>query len=326
MSLGVRQETTTSGGPITDSATITLGGTLAIANGGTGTASASQNFIFAGPASGGAGAPAFRAIASSDLPSLSGSYILNGTSNQSSANFNISGNGVLGGSLLDSGSTAGTPTSGAGRRMMYVPALGAFRAGGIDGTQWDNANIGLFSIAEGWDVKASGQSSVAIGASSFATQEYATAIGISDVASGFSSTAIGVSNTASGNYSTAMGYQASTDSMSASFAYGDGSALTKNDTSNQFMARASNGYKFFDDATATPAMKLSSGNLSIVDSVYAGYFSGNGSALTNVKLTLPYAQTASMSGDMIQVGNTGTGNAIEGDAGSGIGVARNGIR
>ncbi len=314
------------GGPITGSGTLTIGGTLDIANGGTGATDKADALIALLPSPLVAGRVLTNDGTNVSWQPVSGSFIANGTSLQSGANFNISGTGVIGGneviggSLLDSGSVATTPASGAGRRMMFVPALGAFRAGGIDGTQWDNANIGLFSIAEGWDVKASGQSSVAIGASSFATQEYATAIGISDVASGFSSTAIGVSNTASGNYSTALGYLASTDSMSSSFAYGDGSALTKNDTSNQFMARASNGYKFFDDATATPALKLSSGNLSIVDSVYAGYFSGNGSALTNVKLTLPYAQTASMSGDMIQVGNTGTGNAIEGDAGSGIGV------
>lgn len=42
-------------------------GTLPIANGGTGATSTSQGFVFAGPASG-SGAPAFRALAASDLP------------------------------------------------------------------------------------------------------------------------------------------------------------------------------------------------------------------------------------------------------------------
>ena len=47
-------------------------GILPIANGGTGTASTSQAFVFAGPVSG-SGAPAFRALASTDLPA-SASY------------------------------------------------------------------------------------------------------------------------------------------------------------------------------------------------------------------------------------------------------------
>ncbi len=321
---------TTSGGPVTSSGTITLGGTLAVANGGTGTSSTSASNVFIGPTSG-SGAPSFRALTTTDIPSLSGSYVVNGTSQQSSANFNISGNGTIGGnsivngSLLVKGSSATTPISGAGTRMMFVPSLGAFRAGAVDGTQWDNANIGLYSFAGGFDVKATGQSSVVIGASSRATNSYSTAIGTSNEALGYSSTAFGTSNTASGNYSTTLGYLANTDSMTGSFAYGDGSTNTVNDAANQFMVRASGGYKFFDDATVTPALKLLGGNLRILDTSFAAYFSGDGSALTNVKLTLPYAQTASLSGDMLQVGNTGSGNAIEGDAsgaGSGV-VAKN---
>ena len=42
-------------------------GTLAIANGGTGASSTSQNYVFAGPTSG-SGAPSFRALASGDIP------------------------------------------------------------------------------------------------------------------------------------------------------------------------------------------------------------------------------------------------------------------
>jgi hypothetical protein len=42
-------------------------GTVAVANGGTGVATAAQNSVFAGP-TGAAGAPAFRALASGDLP------------------------------------------------------------------------------------------------------------------------------------------------------------------------------------------------------------------------------------------------------------------
>lgn len=47
-----------------------VSGTLPIANGGTGAASASQGYVFAGPGSGGAGAPAFRALVAADVPTL----------------------------------------------------------------------------------------------------------------------------------------------------------------------------------------------------------------------------------------------------------------
>jgi hypothetical protein len=50
-----------------------VSGVLPIANGGTGANSTSQGFVFAGPASGGSGAPSFRALAASDLPA-SASY------------------------------------------------------------------------------------------------------------------------------------------------------------------------------------------------------------------------------------------------------------
>ena len=45
-------------------------GTVAIANGGTGSTTASANRIFAGPTSGGAAAPSFRTLAASDIPTL----------------------------------------------------------------------------------------------------------------------------------------------------------------------------------------------------------------------------------------------------------------
>ncbi|MFN6387690.1 MAG: hypothetical protein ACK4X2_05180, partial [Bacteroidota bacterium] len=45
------------------------------------------------------GAPSFRQLTSSDVPAGSGNYIANGTTQQTSANFNISGTGVVGTSL-----------------------------------------------------------------------------------------------------------------------------------------------------------------------------------------------------------------------------------
>ncbi len=71
-----------------------------------------------------------------------------------------------------------------------------------------------------------------------------------------------------GNYTLALGYEATADS-NGSFVYGDGSANTVSDTSNEFMARASHGYKLFDDATTNPALTLRGGNLAVTGTVSA---------------------------------------------------------
>jgi len=55
-----------------------LGTPLAVSSGGSGTASAAANAVFAGPA-GGSGAPAFRALDASDIPDLDASIIVSGT-------------------------------------------------------------------------------------------------------------------------------------------------------------------------------------------------------------------------------------------------------
>jgi hypothetical protein len=109
----------------------------------------------------------------------------------------------------DEGNTGVTPIQGYGRRMMWIPAKSAFRAGCSMNDKWDDVNIGNFSAAMGIGTKASGASSTAMG-------EYTTA-------SGNSSTAIGQSTTAFGNYSTAMGYY-TTASGSMSTTMGEGTS------------------------------------------------------------------------------------------------------
>jgi hypothetical protein len=83
------------------------------------------------------------------------------------------------------------PMQGGGRRMMWYADKAAFRAGYINSNQWDENNIGNYSVATGRLTIASGEASTAIGASS--------------IASGLTSTAMGRLTTASGDYSTAMG-------------------------------------------------------------------------------------------------------------------------
>ena len=110
--------------------------------------------------------------------------------------------------LLATGTNgAGTASSlGAGTRMMWYPLKSAFRAGYVNGIQWDDVNIGNYSVAMGADTKASGNYSTALGTNSIASGESSSAMGEGAIASGISSTAMGRLTTANGYYSTAMGF------------------------------------------------------------------------------------------------------------------------
>ncbi len=94
--------------------------------------------------------------------------------------------------------------SGAGTKMFFNPRKAAFRAGIVNGTQWDDASIGDASTAIGWNTIASGQYSTAIGYETDATGTQSIAIGVGATASGEQSVAM-VNATASGSYSTAIG-------------------------------------------------------------------------------------------------------------------------
>ena len=90
-----------------------ISGTLPVANGGTGVTTVAANLVFAGPTSGAsAAAPSFRTLVAADLPSGSTNYVINGTTQQASTDFNISGSGTIGTTLAVTGNTTigGTAT------------------------------------------------------------------------------------------------------------------------------------------------------------------------------------------------------------------------
>lgn len=47
-----------------------------------------------------------------------------------------------------------TSVAGSGTKLLWYPSKGSFRAGGVNSTQWDTANIGEYSMAFGYDTKA----------------------------------------------------------------------------------------------------------------------------------------------------------------------------
>lgn len=110
-----------------------------------------------------------------------------------------------GGAIMASGTTGGTPGSGAGTRMMWIPAKAAFRVGKVTNTNWDNVNIGFGSFAAGQNVRAQGTSSIALGDSSNAVGTTAIALGDTAHANANQSIAIGGTVTASSLEALAMG-------------------------------------------------------------------------------------------------------------------------
>src|SRR6266480_6354872 len=97
------------------------------------------------------------------------------------------------------------PDLGGGSRMMFYPGKCAFRAGYAGSTQWNNANVGPFSVAFGYSTTAFGMESTAFGASTIANAQFSTAFGSGTLATGVASTAFGTATSASANSSTAMG-------------------------------------------------------------------------------------------------------------------------
>jgi len=98
------------------------------------------------------------------------------------------------GSIMASGTTGGTPGSGDGVRLMWIPSKGAFRAGLAVGTDWDNSNIGLYSFAAGESVKASGDNSIAFPYYNIASGARCAALGSGSSCAAADSTALGQNN------------------------------------------------------------------------------------------------------------------------------------
>ncbi|MBA2250715.1 MAG: tail fiber domain-containing protein [Chitinophagaceae bacterium] len=118
------------------------------------------------------------------------------------------------GFLVTGNAISGTvPNLGAGSRLMFYPGKAAFRAGNVGGTQWDDANVGFYSTAMGYNTTASGTFSTAMGNGTTATGAYSFAVGYytnagnSDGINSAGATAMGFLTTAKGIGSTAIGYK-----------------------------------------------------------------------------------------------------------------------
>ena len=140
--------------------------------------------------------------------------------------------------------------------MMWYPGKAAFRAGAINGTQWDDANIGLYSTAHGQDVRASGDNS-------FASGLRATAANVGTIA-------LGEDVIATGANSVVLGYKASSSTGAGSprlgsFVFGDRSTSTTGDTihasvTNSAFWRVANGFYIYTASNLSTGVTFQSGS------------------------------------------------------------------
>ena len=137
---------------------------------------------------------------------------------------------------------------------------GSGSIGGNDTTGGNQYVSGSLSVGNSNTL--TGTHAFALGGTSTASNVNSIALGAACTASGVNDIALGASATASGGFGFAWGAGASgatsTNGNAFSVVFGDASAATSNDATNQFMVRASGGYKLYDDATSTVALSLAS--------------------------------------------------------------------
>jgi len=109
----------------------------------------------------------------------------------------------------------GASMTAIGSKLYWDASKSAFRAGYVNSTQWDAANVGQYSFATGTNTIASGSRSVAMGNNNTASGTNAVALGLSNTSSGIASLASGNANTASGNYAAALGSNNTTTGLNA---------------------------------------------------------------------------------------------------------------
>ena len=228
--------------------------------------------------------------------------------------FEVDANGLL--SATGTFGTGSLSLSGAGTRMFWYPGKAAFRAGYVDGIEWNDSNIGQYSVALGWKTEASGFASVALGSSTFASGrmstafgtstsaagDYSVAFGWSTYASGFQATTWGDDSTASGNTSTAFGFL-----TTASGNYSTASGIYT--TTSAYDSFAIGRYNVGNGNPTTwvpadPLFEVGNGNSGTVSSGYVPVFSDafvvykNGNAAVQGNLNAGGVITAQPGGDI----------------------------
>ena len=150
--------------------------------------------------------------------------------------------------------TGTIPTEGAGTRLMWDPARAALRAGTVGGAQWDESNVGDYSVGLGKNTTASGPQAVAIGTQTTARGIDAFAAGRSTDAFGSASTALGTNTQVSADHAVAVGRCNPATGPDDLFVVGNGSVNLVNgdcdDRSNAFRLTSVGNMTIENDLTA----------------------------------------------------------------------------
>ena len=140
-------------------------------------------------------AGAIGGTALSNLARLDSLNVFNNT-----AGLTVTGNGPSSDAIA---MDASVPVSGPGSRMEFLPGYGAFRAGSVDGSQWDIGSVGAHSVALGRCTTASGYGTTATGVWTSARGTFATAMGLSTAAESYGEMVVGCYDT---NYTPSNAY------------------------------------------------------------------------------------------------------------------------
>ncbi|GIV33267.1 MAG: hypothetical protein KatS3mg031_0802 [Chitinophagales bacterium] len=204
---------------------------------------------------------------------ISGNHIYNANSGNvgigtaaPTAKLHVAGDdGLLATGTLGTGSL---PAAGAGVRLMWYPKRAAIRAGRVLSTNWDEPNIGDWSVAMGNNTLASGPCAVAMGEAARAQGAISTAFGENTNAFGPQSTALGSNTNALGTKSTAMGWN-TTAAGSQSVAIG-----------NQTIAAGENSFAQGYRTTAAGLNSVTLGNMVSTNNFAGTFMFGDNSRTT----------------------------------------------
>ena len=195
-----------------------------------------------------------------------------------------------GGTVVFTGGPFGwTTPAGAGKRLEWIPFEAAFRAGEVEGKQWDFDSIGPHSFAVGKNTLAYGGASIAMGDGSAARKytsiamgknakadnNFSVAIGDNNLSAGQSSVSIGSGTMAYSNYSVAIG---NTDTASASYATALGFKTNASGIYSTAMGHSSKAQGMYSFAAGNGSIAKGAWSIAMGDFAYAS--SVRGLALT----------------------------------------------
>ncbi len=169
---------------------------------------------------------------------------------------------------------------GSGTKFIWYPKKSSFRAGTVGGAQWNNENIGAYSVALSYNTTASGDYSTALGNSTTAEGISSFATGSSSIAGGAFSSAIGSNNQASGTYSCAIGYN-NIASQNASFALG-----------SETQAKGAFSFACGDQSIANGNFSFSAGRTTQANGLYSVAFGNQTIAQGDNSIAMGYLSSA----------------------------------